>query len=196
MATPSQAFSGQPLTVDWTVANDGTGPTAATSWTDEVFMSPTATLDPSTAISLGEFPHTGALPAGGSYTQSQPVTLPVAVNGSYYFIVQTDVYGQVFQNGDTAGDISAEATAANVNPTPPPDLTTSSVYPAASSALAGHSLNVTYTVANDGAGVTQMDAGAGVPVVWTDSFYLSPTPALNMGTAIAIGTSTQTGSRR
>ena len=120
VVAPSQAFSGQPLTVNWTVANDGTGPTAATTWTDEVFMSPTATFNSSTAIPLGEFTHTGALPAGNSYTQSQSVTLPVGVSGSYYFIVQTDVNGQVFQNGDTAGNIGVEASATNVNLTPPP----------------------------------------------------------------------------
>ena len=196
VVTPSQAFSGQPLTVSWTVKNDGTGPTAATSWTDEVFMSPTSTFDSSTAIPLGEFTHTGALAVGGTYTQSQSVTLPVGVSGSYYFIVQTDVNGQVFQNGNTAGNIGAETSATNVNLTPPPDLTVSSVSPGASSVLAGHTLDLTYTVQNAGTGATQMAAGAGVPVAWTDSFYLSPTPTLNASTEIAIGTSTQTGARR
>ena len=121
----------------------------------------------------------GALPAGNSYTQSQSVTLPVGVSGSYYFIVQTDVNGQVFQNGDTAGNIGVEASATNVNLTPPPDLTVSSVSPAVSSVLAGHTLDVTYTVANDGSSPTVMTAGANVPVAWTDSFFLSPTPTLN-----------------
>jgi len=193
VVAPSQAFSGQPLTVNWTVTNDGTGPTVATIWTDEVFMSPTSTFNASTAIPLGEFTHAGALAAANSYAQSQSVTLPVGVSGSYYFIVQADLYGQVFQNGDTAGNIGVEASASNVNLTPPPDLTVSSVFPAASSVLAGHALDVTYTVANDGSSPTVMTAGVGQPVVWTDSFYLSPTPTLDPSTEIGIGASTHTG---
>ena len=157
-------------------------------------MSPTSTFDASTAITLGEFTHNGALAAGGSYTQSQSVTLPVAVSGTFYFIVQTDVNGQVFQNGDTAGNIGVETDATTVNLTPPPDLTIKAVVPKGSSVLAGHALSVTYTVENAGAGVTEMAAGAGVPVAWTDAFYLSPTTTLNAGTEIAIGTVTHTGS--
>jgi hypothetical protein len=179
--------------VNWTVSNDGTGPTAATSWTDEVFLSPTSTFSSTTAVVLGEFAHTGALAAGDSYTQSQSVTLPVGISGSYFFIVQTDVNGQVFQNGARAGNLGVETDASNVNLTPPPDLTASAVTPGATSVLAGHTLNVTYMVQNAGAGASQMTAGANVPVTWTDSFYLSPTPTLNPGSEIPIGPWTESG---
>ena len=75
--------------------------------------------------------------------QSQSVTLPVwnHQRRRYYFIVKTDVNGQVFQNGDTSGNTGVEASATNVNLTPPPDLTVSSVSPGASSVLAGHTLD-------------------------------------------------------
>src|SRR5262249_23726179 len=95
--SPPSAFSGQPMTVSWTVTNQGqgiaigqalqTGPGAPSSpivptlpansyWTDEVFMSPDPTLD-SNAVSLGTFTHTGALDAAAGYTDTQQVTLPV-----------------------------------------------------------------------------------------------------------------------
>ena len=57
---PAQDFSGQPMSLSWTVSNTGTGPTAATAWTDAVYMSPTATLG-SSATLLGTFAHQGAL---------------------------------------------------------------------------------------------------------------------------------------
>jgi RHS repeat-associated protein len=194
VVAPSQAFSGQPLTVNWAVTDDGAGPTTATSWTDEVFMSPTPTFDSSTAITLGKFTHDGALTAGGSYSQSQSVTLPVAISGSYYFIVQTDVNGQVFQNGDTLGNIGVESSATNVNLTPPADLTVKAVVPKANSVLAGHTLSVTYTIENAGAGATEMAAGPSATPSWIDAFYLSPTVTLNAATEIAVGTATHTGS--
>ncbi len=39
VAAPSQDFSGQPMKLSWTVANQGTGPTVATNWSDAVYMS-------------------------------------------------------------------------------------------------------------------------------------------------------------
>ena len=94
------------MNLSWTVANIGTGPTRpGVSWTDAVYMSPDPTLD-SNAMQLGTFPQGGPLAAGGSYTP-QTVTLPVGVSGSFYFLVQTDVNGQVFQNGATADNVAA-----------------------------------------------------------------------------------------
>ena len=51
----------------------------------------------------------------------------MGVSGSFYFIVQTDVNGQVFQDGATANNVAATATAETVNLTPPPALTVSSI---------------------------------------------------------------------
>ena len=127
--TPPEAFSGQPLTVSWTVTNQGSGtaigqplrvgfaPTspitpalpAASTWTDEVFMSPDPTLD-SNAVSLGTFQHYDALDAGDSYTDSEQVTLPVGVSGNFYFIVETDIAGQVFEGGATADEVNSTPT--------------------------------------------------------------------------------------
>ena len=101
---PSQNFSGQSATVSWTVANQGTAPTAATSWDDEVYISPNPTLD-SSATPIGEFPHNGSLAVGGHYTQSATITLPVGVSGPFYFLVRTDVAGVVFQDGVTTGNV-------------------------------------------------------------------------------------------
>ncbi len=103
---PAQNFSGQPMSLSWTVANIGTGPTVADSWTDAVYMSPDPVID-SNATELGTFTHQGVLAVGSSYTDTETLDLPVGVSGSFYFIVQTDVDGQVFENGATANNVAA-----------------------------------------------------------------------------------------
>ena len=181
---PAQNFSGKPMDVSWTVENHGPGPTAATSWTDTVYMSTQPTLD-ATATLLGSFPHEGAVAAGGSYSVSQSVTLPVGVSGTFYFLVKTDVNGQVFENGATGNNVAATDTAETVNLTPPPDLeiTTVTAFP---TAQAGHSLTVSYPVKNAGAGPTPN-------FTWDDAVYLSPTPTYDAGTAILLGRGTYQG---
>ena len=169
--TPPQAFSGQPLNISWTVTNTGPGiaigqalppedaPTAPvtptlpadSTWTDEVYMSPDPTLGAS-AISLGTFTYNGALTPGASYTEAEQVTLPVGVSGNYYFIVQTDIDGQVYEEGLTTGEVGATPRAVTVNLTPPPDLQTS-IVSAPSTALASHALSLSYQVINVGAGI-------------------------------------------
>jgi hypothetical protein len=207
--TPPEAFSGQPLTVSWTVTNQGSGtaigqplrvgfaPTspitpalpAASTWTDEVFMSPDPTLD-SNAVSLGTFQHYDALDAGDSYTDSEQVTLPVGVSGNFYFIVETDIAGQVFEGGATADEVNSTPSAITVNLTPPPDLQTS-ILTAPATALASHAVTFTYEVNNIGAGPTVLLKSGDT---WTDAFYLSPTATYNAATAISLGTQDYDGS--
>lgn len=182
---PSQDFSGQPMSLSWTVANDGTAPTAASSWTDAVYMSPHPVLD-SSATQLGTFVHQGVLAAGTSYTASGSVTLPVGVSGPLYFLVKTDAFGQVFENGATANNVGATPTAETVNLTPPPDLEAVAIT-APANAEAGHALTFSYTTTNAGAGGTPNTS-------WNDAFYLSPTPTYNPGTAIPLGGQTHYGS--
>src|SRR5207302_5294644 len=64
---PAQDFSGQPMQMSWTVANSGTGPTVAGTWTDAVYMSTKNTLDAGATL-LGTFTHRGVLANGSSYT--------------------------------------------------------------------------------------------------------------------------------
>ena len=46
----------------------------------------------------------------------------MGVSGSFYFLVKTDLNGQVFENGATGNNVAATAAAETVNLTPPPDL--------------------------------------------------------------------------
>jgi hypothetical protein len=182
---PAQSFSGQPMNVTWTVTNTGSGSTAATSWTDAVYMSPDKTLD-SNATLIGTFAHQGALANGQSYTSNEVVNLPVGVSGKFYFLVQTDLYSQVFQNGNTGNNVASTAAAETVNLSSPPDLAVTSIS-VPSTAVAGQNFTFSYTVTNSGAGATPN-------TTWNDGIYLSPTAIYNPNTAISLGQQTHQGS--
>ena len=182
---PAEDFSGQPMTLSWTVSNGGTGVTGVNSWSDAVYMSPDSVFN-SSATELETFIHQGALSAGSSYTATQSVTLPTGVSGSFYFFVRTDVNGQVYEFDPAGDELGSTLGAEMVNLTPPPDLETSTVT-APGSAEASHTLTFSYMITNAGAGPTPN-------YTWNDSFYLSPTATYQSATAISLGQVTRVGS--
>src|SRR5262249_52330146 len=76
VGAPTAALPGSAVLVNWTVANHGTGDTAVGSWRDSVYVDTGSTLS-GNAVLLGSFTHNGLLTGGGSYAQSQLVTLPI-----------------------------------------------------------------------------------------------------------------------
>src|SRR5262249_58212908 len=57
----------------------------------------TTTLNPATALRLGDVTHFGALDVGASYHRSATFTLPNGLSGSFYAFVVTDSGGAVFE---------------------------------------------------------------------------------------------------
>ncbi|MEM9825059.1 MAG: CARDB domain-containing protein [Planctomycetota bacterium] len=165
VAAPSQAFSGQVITVDWTVSNEGTGPTRSSAWRDRVWMSADNVLDGNDRL-LATRNHTGALDPAQQYSASTAVTLPIGVAGEFFFIVQTDVFNEVFEHVFEANNTGFDEPATTVNLTPPPDLELDFVS-APASALAGQPITIDYGVTNFGATVTPNTS-------WEDRIYLSP----------------------
>ena len=97
VTAPSQNFSGEKTTIQWTVKNFGEAVWSGTRyWVDQVFLSPDPLLIPERAITLGEFVHSNeaGLGAGQSYTQSGEVTLPQGIGGTFYVYVVTDYSGK------------------------------------------------------------------------------------------------------
>jgi hypothetical protein len=89
LTAPSSAVLGQAFNVSWTVTNQGSGDTVATSWADDVYADTGAMLD-SSAVLLGSYVHYGLLNPGDSYSQSQAVTLPIDLSGPYNLFVVTN----------------------------------------------------------------------------------------------------------
>ena len=183
---PAQDFSGQPMKVSWTVANNGTGPTVASAWTDAVYMSsdrdPRLERHPARYVcSSGGAGRRRQLhqqrnrhPAGG---RERLVLLP-GQNGPERPGVRewrdSQQRGRHVRGRDREPDAAAR-----------PGRERRSSPPA--TALAGHGFTFSYTVTNAGAGATPN-------YTWNDSFYLSPTATFKPATAISLGQQTHQGS--
>ena len=161
---PSTAFSGQPVNVNWSVINNGTGPTVAGSWLDRVFVSTDNVLDANDTL-IATVGRNGALDVGEEYFSSATGTLPIGISGDFFFIVQTDASNGVFEHVFEANNTGFDETPTDVRLTPPPDLEVEMV-DAPMTATASRPLAVDYRVANFGATVTPNSS-------WTDQLYLS-----------------------
>ncbi len=178
VVAPSSTFSGQPTALTWTVTNAGRGPTDATGWYDEVFLSADDRVDPSD-WSLGRVARGGALAADGTYTASLSVVTPVTTQGAFFLLVRTDTLNQVFEQAFEGNNVGHDDPTA-ILLTPPPDLevTALTVPP---TAVAGQPIALRYAAQNLGAGEVP-NAG------WTDAFYLSTSPTFDPAAARLLGT--------
>ena len=151
------------VTIGWTVTNKGSGPGAVSNWTDAVI----ASLDdnPADGTIIAQFPHQGLLAVGASYSQAQTFLLPPHFEGQYHLFVQTNATGSVFENGNTANDYGQAPNLFDVSPIPYADLVVSSVTVPKTGA-SGQPLAITWTVANQGIGVTNTSA-------WSDDVSLA-----------------------
>ncbi|NJM14142.1 MAG: hypothetical protein HC896_01025 [Bacteroidales bacterium] len=78
---PALVFSGQPTTVQWTVKNYGTGPTAEHIWYDHIYLSDTTAWGQGYWRSLGEVQHTGVLEKTAPTLSSGILHCPKAFQG-------------------------------------------------------------------------------------------------------------------
>ena len=175
IAAPPVAFSGQSASLSWTVVNGGVGATQQGSWLDFLYLSTTNVFDAS-AVLLTYNEHIGALASGQSYSVTNfPVSLPVGITGTYYFIVVADGNQQVYQLSRQQ-DTAVSSPATQVLLTPPPDMAVGQIS-APTTIYSAHTFTATNVVSNVGASATPNSS-------WFDNYYLSPTSTLNLNTAI------------
>ena len=87
--------AGRPLTMSWTVANQGNGPlTAGTAWNDKIYVSSNSVWT-TNAVLVGSFSVNQIVPVGGAYTLTNTVTLPAWPPGNYFVMVWADADGAV-----------------------------------------------------------------------------------------------------
>ncbi len=136
--------------IAWTVTNNGTMPSDVSNWVDQVYLSTTPALG-SNAILLGSVTHVGTVAIGGSYSAAlNNFTVPSGIaTGSYYVIVKTDAFGNTFELGHQADNVVAATTPTTVLPQPLPDLVVGNIT-APSTWTVGSSVQVSYTIANNG----------------------------------------------
>jgi|GEM_PF-1710728 len=150
---PDEPFSGTQTTIRWVVTNNGTGATSAGSWRDQVILSlddKWETLDDN--IHLATVDNPNYLPVGESYQNSATISIPRGLNGSYHFLVRTDVFGNVFEDA-FENDNTRVTDAILVQLTPPPDLRVDTVE-APNEEFSGTPITISWTVSNHGEGPT------------------------------------------
>jgi hypothetical protein len=157
---PTEAYSGQPFALSWTVRNDG-DPTPR-NWYDQVYLSLDQVLDLGSDISLGHVYHS-SLPTDESYTKTQAFTIPRGLSGPFYVFVFTD-RGNYLNESDELNNIDYDRTSMLVNLLPPADLVVGTIT-VPSNASPGVNATITYTIENQGD-----DAALGS---WYDSIYIS-----------------------
>ena len=89
ISLPSQAFGGQPLTVTWTVKNQGIGTTDIGDWNDFVYLASTADGNHPLTSPQTFFDHFGFLAVGDSYQHTQQILVPNGLSGNVYVVVTT-----------------------------------------------------------------------------------------------------------
>lgn len=162
---PDEPFSGTQTTISWVVTNTGTGATSAGRWFDQIVLS--LDNDWNTTednIYLATVLNPNYLPVGESYQNSATISIPRGINGSYHFLVRTDVYGNVFEDS-FENDNTRVTDPIVVQLTPPPDLRVD-VVEAPNEEFSGTPITISWTVGNHGEGPT---AEAG----WYDRVIMS-----------------------
>ncbi|MBV8656560.1 MAG: VCBS repeat-containing protein, partial [Burkholderiales bacterium] len=150
-ALPAQLNVNRTGSLSWTVTNTGTMPTDQSNWTDRVYLSTSPALDGS-AILLGSTTHVGTVAVGASYTASlNNFTVPAGtVPGNYYVVVQTDAFGSLYALNHRADFTAASAATVSVAAEPKPDLGVGAITPSSTTWAPGQTVNVSYTVTNQG----------------------------------------------
>jgi len=164
LTLPAGGTSGQDVTVQWNIGNNGPGDLLNANWNDRILLSTHPVYHPDSVNSLGSLGSSGSIPASSSIAKQKTVTLPNGISGTHYIFVETDFGGSVFENGLDGNNVSAADTLP-VALAPWPDLQVSSVS-GADTATAGDTVGVSFTVANYGAAAAQGSS-------WNDAVYLS-----------------------
>src|SRR5439155_2586017 len=146
LSAPAGGNSGQPLTVSWSVTNQGIGVTDRADWGDQIRLA----SDPdgkNIVADFGIFGHSGPLAVGDSYSRSADVAIPNGLSGTFYVVVTT---GGPFEfiYTDNNRRISGPLT---ITLSPSPDLVVTHIA-APTQAVSGDKIDVTWTVRNDGTG--------------------------------------------
>lgn len=195
---PATAFSGQTISINWTVRNPGPGKTTTNqNWTDGVFLTfdtlPNFSIPPQTnpaawgqldfpsrPLLIAAKPNVSALDSGQQYSNSVNFTLPLSYSLPLYAYVITNYPSgsnapqQVTKVNDTAR--APQPIVVSLSPTP--DLRVDTVF-TPTTTFSGSTINVTYKVKNHG---VLTPAGA----TWTDKVYISQSPLFNINTAIPV----------
>ncbi|TLY30396.1 MAG: hypothetical protein E6K56_06970, partial [Ignavibacteria bacterium] len=159
---PASISSGGTLALNYTIRNAGNQNSPAVARRDGVYLSVDPALS-SDARYLGFVTDANSIGAGQSVQRSATLPIPLDLTGTYYVIVEADLYNEISEYDEYNN--SAASSAMKITPGPGPDLTVSSVT-TPPSVLSGQPFTVDWQITNSGTGST----GSGT---WYDLLYLA-----------------------
>ena len=163
VATPAAGSSGQALTIDWTITNQGTGTTNTASWYDRMVLSRDDQLGNGDDVFLFNTLRSGGLLSGGNYAATTDVVLPNGIEGDFYLFViadATDVVDEFILEGNN----TRRSDLISITLTLPPDLQVTSITVPVAALTAGV-VDVSWQITNRGVGSADGN--------WLDRIYLS-----------------------
>ena len=121
-ASVTATHSAPVIQVAWTATNLGIG-AATGGWNDRVWFSTNGVLD-ANSTDIGDFYFSQTVPAGGGYSQTNTVTLPISLGGTYTYtlFVQVNIFNYVYES-NKANNISAPVPGALILDLPPQIVT-------------------------------------------------------------------------
>ena len=171
---PSDGISGQPLEISWTVRNEGEN-TGDRTWYDAVYLSQDQVFDPATDFYLGAVERTG-LGKDESYQVTRSFNLPRGLSGPLYAFVVTDSTNRI-NDTERVNNVAFDGGIVQVAAIPPTDIDlVAGDITVATTALAGESTTISYTVTNEGT--------APINGTWYDTVYLSEDDQWDIGDAV------------
>lgn len=154
VVTPGNQFSGKSFELQWTVTNNGTGPTPE-GWQDYIFVANQAVSldDPSIVDSDSLFLNRVTAPVtlnpGESYQQTRKVNIPLRYSGTLYYRIQANGNGNITELNDAFESNGRTSQVVNITQSPLPDLAVNQLG-VPSTAFSGDKVAVNWTVENVG----------------------------------------------
>ncbi|MDF2191999.1 CARDB domain-containing protein [Paraflavitalea sp. CAU 1676] len=180
VSAPAAGKSGNPISLKWSVRNNGQAITLINQWQDAVYLSADTVFDKNDTL-VKSSTHRGALPAGTGYTDEQTVVLPNGISGKQYLLLVSDPQHLLY-DADTANNVGKvrpqdggnnDPIAIGIELTPAADLVVTS-FTSPDEGYAGQPVKLKWVVKNRGAGATNA-------IAWTDKVYLSKDLSWNAG---------------
>jgi len=172
---PTNAMAGHLIDFSWQVTNAGMA-IAQAPWIDAVYLSTDTLFQAQTDTLLFSSTQTNDLSAAASYTFTNALTLPDAIEGPYYLLCVADRDGDIYEKGRTNNQIVVHPIELTDQA---PDLQVDHVQ-APEQAAAGGTLSVTWQVANHGPEPTPES-------YWVDGIYLSSDGILDPAFDLQLG---------
>lgn len=147
LQAPEEGISGQPIIIQYTVTNQGTGTTRPKRWTDKFYLSTDFTIDKNDKH-LGSIDRNDSLVAGASYSVSKEVNLPLYPSGNYIILVKTDQENTQYEADQEGNNLSASPI--HLEMPLPVDLVIAEIGTDKDQYTAGDDIKISWTLLNKG----------------------------------------------